>query len=1345
VTDVTRIEAIGTRTSDFIDAQHVTSVDAQLHGLETYINPDVNAALHFTQRHVEMVGPLEGIEGIQIGDQYGILTDSDLLGVALIQPVTTGIEYLQMDRELYPTRRSFVINVEPVSTMLSFEDLQLVEVVLSRWSTKGDKKSVGLSNTAEQAKSHPPSTDSIKRYELLFNEARLGLGLKTEGDKIVVSSLQNNSFSGQIHQGDSLISIDRRAVRHKTLEEVVKMLGRSQRPVSIQFERIAPQPSQFLERGRTTFTSSEESKNKSYSCNVYSLEFHLGVSLGLELEESNCAKFPVVSKILPTIEDAMVASNSIDASNPEQIEIVESVVGRETTRIPRVGAVVVAIDDVPIEEIGVDNAWALLSKTQRSLGDDMNTRGTTFRLTFQEIKSELWGKIDSAEVSISGISLSFIDDLNGRDMPLFRGKLSTLEFHAERGLGVDAYIIDCSFPSLLSPLEAASMDDSFVTLASDEVRDIRSESITSLSAIGRFSIDYFHPRVSYWEPLLEPSQIFFLLEQQDGSIESSRPAQVAVEMSDRLPRNHFVRASLAHSFRESSMVPVNVTDAAAEVLFQTLGQWKNWRKDLAAASNEEDLQPDNFWSSPTMLSVESSTKDIPLVVQQAAEQKAAQAALNFAQKRGAETSKNRDTSKPFILRNRTGVSIAFVQQGRGMRDQGYSRRRILDGRDGSGTIGEYRGLERYEQKAITELADQEDAKFDMDLIDSDFTNESSARHSSRYLSNKVRSYEGRYPNLTIAAQAISGVILEPLTDLQVFKVGSTRCNLQVKKETVGTEASIHSVCLIWNVEIEDNRRILTLSSAVRLVSSVLDIPIEVGVREIRANSSDDNRNFLVLSNATSIGLATSNEPFYLPLWLALRLDPVEISVKPTSNIVGEFDWSEQTVVSFTPTPDVLQANAGTLPVQNWIWKQSYQELNFVRCDPKNHDHNCAMYFAVFGSSIQMKGGASPSALFQSGWDFEVMGVLSITLDSCLTIRNMLPLDVSWEVSHTLEDAVTPIPSSFASKTTVTDVDLNFSRSDSLRPGECAEVSECNSTSKNLRARFKQETAPFWSSWASLKLSEVHDPDDDPDANDPAEYLDTVPNSAQVNVEVPDRFGIPLVLGVRIVPKLTTDDPFLGRFYGLEVIVYAELWIRNITSLPLNFGCPTHQLRKTSESLHATNSSFDESIAKFTAESALMEIANLLEVGDKGTGLNQAAARKTAETGTIASLPQQEAPMLVEEVFEYVEVDGSIVRRRWWASESFDSYRQCILDVDDVTTCWKWIEDSWVSGETESYRLVKIDILTHFPALSGNRRSWRSKTFVRWVGKLQKSPHRGWVFRWQQIFQPFSWISPAKIF
>lgn len=49
----------------------------------------------------------------------------------------------------------------------------------------------------------------------------------------------------------------------------------------------------------------------------------------------------------------------------------------------------------------------------------------------------------------------------------------------------------------------------------------------------------------------------------------------------------------------------------------------------------------------------------------------------------------------------------------------------------------------------------------------------------------------------------------------------------------------------------------------------------------------------------------------------------------------------------------------------------------------------------------------------------------------------------------------------------------------------------------------------------------------------------------------------------------------------------------------------------------------------------------------------------------------------EEVFEYVEIDNSIIKRQWWASEQHDSCRSNPL-LDFPTECdWIWYDSSWM--------------------------------------------------------------------
>ena len=1303
---VKKKETYGTDNRDYVDVQQIASINMDIHGLETYINPDVNKALRYSQRHSEMIGYEYFRSLIPISHHEGI----DTLGVALIQPVTMGIEYNQTERYFFPTRRSLNVIIDPVSTMLSFEDLQLIEVVLNRWFS-------GRSKTLGNPISHPElvrtsGTTALEKelkeigstqYEVIFSAKLLGLGLKAEGDQTVVNSTQNPN----VKTGDILMSIANESVQNRQLDQIVRLLAKSNRPITVKFERpVTLKPVGLATEVTQPNECSEEENDDVHSISCYNLSFCPGMQLGLEFARSPCGQFPVVSKVLSKADEAVVFSSSVDEmESSETIEVVDSVFNSGHRRTPRIGAVVVAVDQVPVEEIGAEEVWQVLSKMQKGAMspvpiETVIERNVKFSLTFQETQASTWGNIDFIDISTSGMALSFIDDFNGRDMPLLRGKLNAVEIHIERGLGTTANILDNATPSLLTPFYD-SVDNVGINLSAEQLSDIQTESIVSFSVIGICSVDYFHPRVSFWEPLLESSQLFFHFEKQDGSSQTNRPAQVAVEISDRLLHNQVTKF---HHFNEAQMVSVNFTDAAAEVLAGLGLRWKDWRNDLHGTEEEEieytdeSILQNSHGSGRNLVSTNSSTKVLnmnhhckaievnqhQLVRQRAAAKKAAQGALNFAQKRGAETSKKSDSAKPFIFRNRTGISIAFVQQGCGIQNRGYCRKEKdkAESLDFTATIGEYDGLENYEQQSITELADQEDARFNMGIMNENFEDDIGRRRSIRQ-TNKVRSYEGRYPDLMVAIQAVAGVQVEPVINLQVFKVGSTIRHLTVKKDNsdARTDAALNSIQVAWKVEIEDNRRILTLSTAVRVIAPA--IPLQVGVRD--GNSSQDLCRFTD-SSITSIGIARPDCPFYIPLWLALKLEPISLHIRPASAVATDYSWSESSVLRFGP---FIFDNRGFKPSssENWTWEETVSDLRFIQC-VSNIDTGSSIFFSVFGSSLSRRSGKSglnhsrDKPINESRGQFEPYDVLTVTLDSGLTIRNMLPTGIEFEVvqgrsgTHFNDDKM-PSPSHEKSQ---------ISKLASLKRGESKEVFEVNYSAAIYsaavpRLRIKQHSRnDLWSTWASLELLENQSMDEDNGtlhANETASIMSHTPS--QVNVRISDGdFGIPLVLGVRTIPKLTTEDAHCGRIYGLEVVIYAELWIRNITSLPLNFGCPAYQL-EPEQYLHAKVTS-DDSVAKFTAETALMELASLLEVGDKGTILNQKAAKINIQRGhLIESLPDQECSELVEEVFEYVDIENSMVKRRWWASECYSGYHKQIFDVDDTATTWKWLDKKWVSA------------------------------------------------------------------
>ena len=121
----------GGSTYDWSDSRTTISIDAHLNSMESYINPNIGRSLGLNGPSSQAL--TSSIKSAKKHD------DSNELGVALIEPVTATIEFHQIQRELHPTRRSLSMNLNAVSTMLSFEDLTLLEAVLRRIMKEGNR------------------------------------------------------------------------------------------------------------------------------------------------------------------------------------------------------------------------------------------------------------------------------------------------------------------------------------------------------------------------------------------------------------------------------------------------------------------------------------------------------------------------------------------------------------------------------------------------------------------------------------------------------------------------------------------------------------------------------------------------------------------------------------------------------------------------------------------------------------------------------------------------------------------------------------------------------------------------------------------------------------------------------------------------------------------------------------------------------------------------------------------------------------------------------------------------------------------------------------------------------
>ena len=150
----------------------------------------------------------------------------------------------------------------------------------------------------------------------------------------------------------------------------------------------------------------------------------------------------------------------------------------------------------------------------------------------------------------------------------------------------------------------------------------------------------------------------------------------------------------------------------------------------------------------------------------------------------------------------------------------------------------------------------------------------------------------------------------------------------------------------------------------------------------------------------------------------------------------------------------------------------------------------------------------------------------------------------------------------------------------------------------------------------------------------------------------------------------------ARCFGYDAIVFAECWLRNLTPLPLSFGCPAAQINKSIERDDKGSDYSSDEAGIINAEAALLEIASILEFGERGKGLNLRDDNASISTSNTYLLPYQTADLIVEEVFEYVEVKNKLIKRRWWASETHDSRRQDPSISSTAGNGWHWIDDEW---------------------------------------------------------------------
>ena len=536
----------------------------------------------------------------------------------------------------------------------------------------------------------------------------------------------------------------------------------------------------------------------------------------------------------------------------------------------------------------------------------------------------------------------------------------------------------------------------------------------------------------------------------------------------------------------------------------------------------------------------------------------------------------------FALRQKGGVTKPFEFRNRSGISVAFSRNRAHQ-RNGRSTeplnyVGEYNGLQQYESKDISVLSNGEDLKFRIDV----------SSFADKWNCNN---HTGRFPSFIVALQTTAGISVEPFDNLETSRTGEVLLPLLfgIKNSADLLQTPPTRKWATWSVEQLDERTIVTIGSSIRVVS-MLSQAVEIGISAVlNQNNMNSGANFIHL------GTLREGIQFNLPLWIAMQKQMWHFYVR----LGAEFMFAP----IFTVSP------SGAITLQK-------KSTGCIECYQSSGTKNSA-WLAI--SHID-EGGMS-----------------LITIDCTVSIRNLLPIAIEWEVGidATLDDSFT---------------DGSLIRSQSLLSGEEVEVLASSVHAAKIRV-CPTEGNFMWSSWLTLSLPPSYDTTK-PEKQFGAEGASNIQEDFYGTIYVKDGFHVNLPLGLRISSRVS----------GIDVTFYSDLWCTNSTSLNLLFGL-SMLFEKQVEPMKALS----------VGEATLKEISSLFESGEFTRKCDMVSRDGVND---IIRIPGQVSSYITEECFEYIEVEGTEVISRWWASENPFSTRESLMGSDQ-DQC-KWIDKAWVS-------------------------------------------------------------------
>ena len=543
-------------------------------------------------------------------------------------------------------------------------------------------------------------------------------------------------------------------------------------------------------------------------------------------------------------------------------------------------------------------------------------------------------------------------------------------------------------------------------------------------------------------------------------------------------------------------------------------------------------------------------------------------------------------------------------------------------------------------------------------------NASSENHSLQQSDRIFRKYDGQFPTVDIEldfgiVQTMRGshdVFADPITGLPTGKVGNTMRTVNIWKNN-GPKCTRVSqqINVIWSVKLEEGRRVMTLHSATNINIFGCGDAFEIGVH---IASKKDER-FSGEKEITTIGI--TKECFFLPLWVESCFCEIDVFVRPSIRTMASMENDKkQNIYSWSTFPVLCLKenhwNADAIEVNySWVTNDMASTLGGVSCplaltSYEQHGHHPVWLQCTYSKGNKKLDIPEPTTITNSqDTKTNDASTTSVTIWSAITIRNMLPCNVEWEIaSNVLQNGTS---------TSIFDSSCKRQQhgASSVSPAEyadcpylkCGSAVEVFSTDAQdlVYARFKCIAGGgcYWSEWLCIGLV---------DCALKKTFDDHAIASKQVNIQCRKNHlcDNPLTIGVKL-------SPHDGK--GVNLLLYAEIWLRNLTSLPLTFGAPSQQLGSDGDM---------ESVlpGKVSADSALIEITSVLE----GVGLFGNDDEDDVDQGDdILNLPLQQCEEVYDEVFEYVHLNAmGNVERRWYASDNHLSRRQEPKDNDWLVDC-----------------------------------------------------------------------------